>query len=109
MISNPNLTAYKYDPYDKKITVEKYDHKQMLQNRKNAIEKAKDAKLFAIVFSTLGRQGSQTVLETIKKRILSLKKECVTILCSEITPNMLKNYPQVDAFIQVCKFFSQLF
>ena len=34
MIQNPNLEAYKYDPYNKKITREKYDHDAMQKMRR---------------------------------------------------------------------------
>lgn len=34
MISNPHLKAYKYDPYGKKMTIEKFDHDQMKGIRK---------------------------------------------------------------------------
>lgn len=34
MIQNPSMEAYKYDPYSKKLTSEKYDHVQMQQIRK---------------------------------------------------------------------------
>ena len=101
MISNPQLLAYRYDPYEKKITEEKYDHKQMLQNRKEAITKAKDAKLFGLILGTLGRQGSSTVLDTIEKRIKSLNKECIKILAPEILPQKIKLFSNIDAFIQV--------
>ena len=101
MIANPNLTAYRYDPYEKKFTIEKYDHKQMLNNRKNAILKAKEAKVFGLILGTLGRQGSPTVLKTIENRIKALDKEFVIILAPEIFPQKLKLFTGIDAFIQV--------
>ena len=41
MIANPSLKAYRYDPYSKEFTQEYYEHEQMKQNRKNAIQTAK--------------------------------------------------------------------
>lgn len=29
MIQNPTLTAYRYNPYSKRMTVERYDHDKM--------------------------------------------------------------------------------
>ncbi|XP_011496725.1 PREDICTED: diphthamide biosynthesis protein 1 [Ceratosolen solmsi marchali] len=101
MISNPHLAAYRYDPYEKKITIEKYNHEQMLKNRKNAILKAKDAKIFGLIFGTLGRQGSPTVLKNIENRLKLLNKQYITILASEITPERLKLFIGIDAFIQI--------
>lgn len=109
MISNPNLTAYRYDPYEKKITIEKYDHVQMLANRKDAITRAKDAKIFGLILGTLGRQGSPTVLRTLENRIKSLKKQCITILAPEIFPDKLKLFKSIDAFIQVSTLYLFIF
>lgn len=40
MIANPNLLAYRYDPYSKVFSEEFYDHETMKANRKAAIETA---------------------------------------------------------------------
>lgn len=104
MISNPNLTAYRYDPYEKKITIEKYDHELMKKNRKAAMDKAKSANSFGILFGTLGRQGSPDVLDTLTNRLKALNKEYVVIMTPEIIPNDLKNIKDIDAFIQVSSF-----
>ncbi|XP_058791967.1 2-(3-amino-3-carboxypropyl)histidine synthase subunit 1 isoform X2 [Phymastichus coffea] len=101
MISNPNLTAYRYDPYEKKITIEKYDHSQMLANRKDAIMKAKDAKVFGLILGTLGRQGSLSVFDTLRNRLISQNKIVINILASEVQPDRLKLFVGIDAFIQV--------
>jgi 2-(3-amino-3-carboxypropyl)histidine synthase len=33
MIRNPNVKSYRYDPYSKKMTLERYDQKQMMNTR----------------------------------------------------------------------------
>lgn len=38
MIANPTLPAYRYDPYAKVFSIEKYDTEQMHAMRKEAIE-----------------------------------------------------------------------
>lgn len=102
MIANPTLKAYRYDPYAKKLTIESYDYELMLKVRKDAITEAKSASRFALLFSTLGRQGSPKVLNTIEERIKNLNKEQVIILLSEIFPDKLNNhFNDIDAFIQV--------
>lgn len=63
MIHNPDLAAFRYDPYDKKFTRERYDHADMHSLRKHAIETAKKAKRFGLILGTLGRQGSTSILE----------------------------------------------
>lgn len=65
MISNPDLPAYKYDPYSKKLTREYYDHPKMLEMRKASVDKASQAKKVGIILGTLGRQGSRSVLNVV--------------------------------------------
>lgn len=78
MIANPTIPAFRYDPYEKRITEEGYDHRQMRQLRGRSIRKAiaslrnpesssvpsiaEDKKDWAIVIGTLGRQGSLNVV-----------------------------------------------
>ncbi len=49
MLANPKLPAYMYDPYNKVLTVESYDHTAMRANRKRAIEAARPAQRFGII------------------------------------------------------------
>lgn len=101
MIANPTVQAFKYDPYEKKFTEEKYDHREMRKNRYLAIQRAKSAKTFGLILGTLGRQGSTKVLEYLKQRLLKHNKQSVIILMSEIFPAKLQLFTQVDAFVQV--------
>lgn len=101
MIANPKLRAYRYDPYDKSLTEEFYDHERMMRTRQNAIETSKDAEKFGLILGTLGRQGNPDVLKTIHKRIKALNKEALVILLSEIFPDKLKLFDDLDAFVQV--------
>ncbi|XP_075984266.1 diphthamide biosynthesis 1 [Anticarsia gemmatalis] len=100
MIANPNISAYKYDPYEKKFTSELYEHKMMQSNRHNQINKAKDASSFGLILGTLGRQGSTKVLGNLEKQISNCDKTFVKILLSEIFPSKLALFG-LDAFVQV--------
>ncbi|EFN88258.1 2-(3-amino-3-carboxypropyl)histidine synthase subunit 1 [Harpegnathos saltator] len=101
MIANPKLRAFKYDPYAKKLTEEFYDHERMLNTRHEAIQRAAETGKYGLVLSTLGRQGSPTVLKTLQNRIEALGKENVVILLSEIFPDKIKLFEGIDAFIQI--------
>jgi len=59
---------HRYDPYEKKLTIEKFDHTLMKTNRAKSIKKASDASCFGLILSTLGRQGSPKVLMDIQVR-----------------------------------------
>ncbi|VDO01201.1 unnamed protein product [Rodentolepis nana] len=101
MLANPTLTAYMYDPYNKILTVESYDHARMRSMRKLAIEKAKSAKCFGIILGTLGRQGSPPVVEVLQKRMDELSIKSYIVLLSEIFPDKLKLFgDKIDAWVQ---------
>lgn len=100
MIANPKVTAYKYDPYEKKFTSEEYDHTLMQENRQNQIKSAKVSSNFGLILGTLGRQGSTKVLSNLEKQIRNSDKNYVKILLSEIFPSKLALF-NLDAFVQV--------
>ena len=56
MIANPAVPLYRYDPYAKAITRERYEHAQMHALRRAAIATARDATRWGLVLGTLGRQ-----------------------------------------------------
>lgn len=101
MIANPSLSAYKYDPYEKKFTEEHYDHLEMRKNRKNAIDRASNARKIGLILGTLGRQGSARVTKYIEERIAYHNKESALILLSEIFPAKLDLFDDIDAFVQI--------
>ncbi|GBP70064.1 2-(3-amino-3-carboxypropyl)histidine synthase subunit 1 [Eumeta japonica] len=100
MIANPTVRAYKYDPYEKKFTVEEYEHKLMQENRYNQIKIAEVAGKFGLILGTLGRQGSIKVLANLEKQIVNANKQYIKILLSEIFPSKLALF-NLDAFVQV--------
>ncbi|RUS34999.1 hypothetical protein BC938DRAFT_477067 [Jimgerdemannia flammicorona] len=101
MIHNPDLPAFRYDPYSKKFTREWYDHADMLAMRKHAIDTAKKADKFGLILGTLGRQGSPKIMEYMEERIKAAGKDHVTVLLSEIFPGKLAEFADVDAWIQI--------
>ncbi|KAL2738044.1 2-(3-amino-3-carboxypropyl)histidine synthase subunit 1 isoform X2 [Vespula squamosa] len=101
MIANPNLRAFRYDPYEKKITEEFYDHKEMRETRLLAINLTKSAKIFGMILGTLGRQGHPKIVDHLQNKLKALRKESIIILLSEIFPDKIKLFKNVDSFIQV--------
>ena len=49
MIANPNIKAFRYDPYSKVFTVEEYEHREMEGLRQHAITLARGAKTFGLI------------------------------------------------------------
>jgi hypothetical protein len=74
MIANPNVPAFRYDPYSKKFTRERYNHQEMQAVRDQAVQAARQSieasrtpdltkdrdepPLWGVVLGTLGRQGN---------------------------------------------------
>jgi len=75
MIANPAVPAFRYDPYSKKLTRERYNHAEMQEVRHDAVTTAKksvkavtqaadpgslptSSPLWGVILGTLGRQGS---------------------------------------------------
>jgi 2-(3-amino-3-carboxypropyl)histidine synthase len=81
MIANPTVPAFRYDPYSKKLTRERYDHGEMRTARDQAVQDARksieafsrdssvvvrekdvspktEPPLWGVILGTLGRQGS---------------------------------------------------
>lgn len=101
MIANPTLRAFRYDPYEKRMTEEHYSHQIMLQTRLTMIEKAKNAERFGLILGTLGRQGNPAVLKQFQNKLQAVDKEGIIILLSEIFPDKIKLFQNLDSFIQV--------
>nr|CAD7441371.1 unnamed protein product [Timema bartmani] len=101
MIANPQVKAYRYDPYEKKFTQEVYEHDAMRDSRRQAIKVASSASTFGLILGTLGRQGSPRVMEHFQEQLSTLHKKSVIVLLSEIFPDKLRLFPNVEAWVQV--------
>uniref|UniRef100_A0A8C8U6E5 2-(3-amino-3-carboxypropyl)histidine synthase subunit 1 n=1 Tax=Peromyscus maniculatus bairdii TaxID=230844 RepID=A0A8C8U6E5_PERMB len=101
MIANPNVPAYRYDPYSKVLSREHYDHQRMQAIRQEAIAAARSAKSWGLILGTLGRQGSPKILEHLESRLKDLGLPFVRLLLSEIFPSKLSLLPGVDVWVQV--------
>ncbi|KAI8323894.1 hypothetical protein GQ54DRAFT_296471 [Martensiomyces pterosporus] len=101
MIHNPAIPAYAYDPYNKKFTRERYSHEEMHSLRKSAIASAKQAKKFGLILGTLGRQGNPKVLVELQDRLRDRGIAYEVVLLSEIFPQKLAQFPDVDCWVQI--------
>merc|ERR1711916_84577 len=73
----------------------------MLAVRKNAVETAKGARKFGIILGTLGRQGSPRVLAHLEERMRAKGILYTVVLLSEIFPQKLALFDDIDAWIQI--------
>ncbi|KRZ12022.1 Diphthamide biosynthesis protein 1 [Trichinella zimbabwensis] len=85
MIANPDVPAFKYDPYGKKCFREHYDHKTMRKQRHQSVEKASNCKKFGLIFGALGRQGNIRIMETLRDQLLASSREVFEFVMSEIS------------------------
>ncbi|CAN6470578.1 unnamed protein product [Victoria cruziana] len=102
MIANPEVEAYRYDPYLKVLFLEKYDHDGMKEARKKAVLQARGARVWGVVLGTLGHQGNPRTLEHIQRRLAEKGHMSMLVLLSEVTPSKIALFEDsVDAWIQI--------
>ncbi|KAI3405734.1 DPH1 [Candida oxycetoniae] len=101
MIHNPDIPAFGYDPYSQKFTREYYDQKQMTSVRKDAVVTSKRAKKIGLILGALGRQGNPVTLTKLEEKLLEKGIIVVKIILSEIFPQKLAMFDDIDAFVQV--------
>ncbi|KAL4430651.1 hypothetical protein ABPG75_005907 [Micractinium tetrahymenae] len=102
MIANPQLPAYRYDPYPLQLTKESYDHAGMQAARRAAIEAAAGARSWGLVLGTLGRQGNPRILAQLQQLLAARGRRYVTVLLSEVSPPKLAALSHgIDAWVQI--------
>ena len=101
MIANPSTQAYQYDPYSKVLSQEYYDHNRMKATRRDAIVQASGAKTFGLILGTLGRQGNPKILNYLKESMRKAGINFIVVLLSEVFPEKLKLFKDVDAWVQI--------
>lgn len=103
MIANPQLQGsyFRYDPYSKRFSLEGYNHEEMHQRRKEAIESARHARRFGLILGTLGRQGSPAVFDDLRSKLLQHNLPFIAVLMTEIKPAKLAKFVGIDVWVQV--------
>jgi 2-(3-amino-3-carboxypropyl)histidine synthase len=93
MIANPHHNFYQYNPYTRELTIERYDHKELMRRREEELARA--------AFGTLGRQGNIGILNRMRSKV-SPNYDYFIILVSEVNDHLLKLLKdKVDFFVQV--------
>ncbi|KAH9030146.1 diphthamide synthesis protein [Lactarius pseudohatsudake] len=121
MIANPSVPAFRYDPYSKMLTRERYDHQEMRATRGNAVTTARksideithrsstsddlegEPPAWGVILGTLGRQGNFRQLQAIMRQITRSPTPIpyVPILLSELSPAKLSLFnPHISVFVQ---------
>ncbi|KAK9124435.1 hypothetical protein Sjap_014037 [Stephania japonica] len=102
MIANPEIRAFRYDPYIGVLFLEEYDHKGMKEARKNVIIKSREVKNWGVILGTLGRQGNPRIVDRLESRMRERGLVWTTILMSEISPARVELFgDSIDAWIQI--------
>jgi len=103
MLYNPTQKYYQYNPYNRRLTLERYGYKEMQQLRLTAINVAKNAQKFGLIFGTLGRQGSPELLSRIISLLEEKKRDYIVLLISEINERLLETYGKdINVWVQLC-------
>ena len=101
MIHNPTIPAYRYDPYSRKLTHEKYEHEEMYDLRRQAIASAKKATRWGLILGSLGRQGNPNTMTLIEKILDAQGIPYIQILLSEIFPGKLALMDDIECWVQI--------
>ncbi len=101
MIHNPTLPAYRYDPYSRKLTRETYEHEELHDLRRQAIESAKKAKKWGLILGSLGRQGNPHTMTMIENILNDRGLPFINLLLSEIFPGKLALMDGIDCWVQI--------
>jgi 2-(3-amino-3-carboxypropyl)histidine synthase len=101
MIANPSLPAYRYDPYSRRLTHEKYEHDSLYTLRRTAILTARKARTWGIILGSLGRQGNPHTLTLIENELRRQGINSINLLLSEIFPGKLAMMSDVEAWVQI--------
>ncbi|KAL2160404.1 hypothetical protein VTH06DRAFT_1577 [Thermothelomyces fergusii] len=101
MIHNPDIPAYRYDPYSRKLTHETYGHEEMQDVRRDAIRAAKKARKWGLILGSLGRQGNPHTMALIETKLKRMGIPFVNLLLSEIFPGKLAMMSDVECWVQV--------
>lgn len=101
MIHNPEIPAYKYDPYSRKFTIEEYDFRQLDEIRHDAVAGARAASKAGLILGSLGRQGNPLTLDMLYTKLAQRNIDVVTVVLSEILPTKLALFQDVDFWVQV--------
>ncbi|KAF9485398.1 Diphthamide synthesis [Pholiota conissans] len=119
MIANPDVPAFRYDPYSKKLTRERYNHQEMQTVRDDAVQTARKSinalketqsstpehpvPLWGVILGTLGRQGNLKQMQAVTHQLQASKSPIpyLQILLSELSPAKLALFnPHISTFIQ---------
>lgn len=101
MIHNPEIPAYRYDPYDRKLTRESYAHDEMQELRRSAIATARKAKKWGLILGSLGRQGNPHTMTMIEQKLNDLGIPFLNLTLSEIFPGKLATMGDVECWVQI--------
>ncbi|KAI9832488.1 MAG: Diphthamide biosynthesis protein 1 [Phylliscum demangeonii] len=101
MIHNPDLPAYRYDPYARRLTRESYDHLEMQDLRRAAIATATKAKKWGVILGSLGRQGNPNTMSLIEEQLRKRGTPFINVLLSEIFPDKLALMGDVECWVQI--------
>ena len=102
MMANPDLPAFRYDPFSCRFFSEFLSVNELKKVREIEMKKCMHAKRVGLILGTLGRQGSVGVLESLKELLIERNIAWVVVLLSEISPNKLNQFEKsVDCWVQV--------
>ena len=85
-ILNPSVTEFK-------------KHKKIIMNRYHNIEKVKEAEIVGILIGTVVCDNHMTIINALKRHILSQNKKYYEVLVGKINEPKLRNFQFIDLYV----------
>ncbi|XP_029166600.1 2-(3-amino-3-carboxypropyl)histidine synthase subunit 1-like [Nylanderia fulva] len=102
MINNPKIEGfYKYCPFSKKMSRERYGYEKMLKVRTEEKRRAMMGRSFGVILGTLGRQGNGGIFEAVWSYLKEKGYLLYPIKIREINQEILNSFPFIDSFVQI--------
>lgn len=68
---------------------------------REAIEQARQGKIFGLILGSLGRQGNVKIFDRLQKLLIAHQKKVIPFVMAEIQVAKLAKIPQIDVWVQV--------
>jgi 2-(3-amino-3-carboxypropyl)histidine synthase len=101
MIASPNVPMYRYDPFAKILTYEKYDQQGMRAMRRAEIQMASRATYWGIAIGAIGRQGNPCFIDKLQQILTERGIHFLVILVTEITPQTINLFKEIETWVQI--------
>ncbi|KAF7290668.1 2-(3-amino-3-carboxypropyl)histidine synthase subunit 2 [Mycena indigotica] len=101
LMTHSQSLVYSYDPTSRMARIESSRTNRLLMRRYVAVQKARDADVFAILVGTLGVASYLPLIKHLRAILSRAHKKSYTISVGKLNPAKLANFMEVECFVLV--------